>query len=186
MTETETEALELAPVAPGAQMPPATREEGNLLWGTCRLLAVQGNELVPRGFWGRPEAMMAAILLGRDLGIPDMIAMRRIYVVSGTPTLSADLVRALIRRAGHSLVYEKRDSEACVLSGTRRDGGDSLTVTWTLEDARTAGLTGPGWQKYPRAMLDARATTELGRALFSDCLGWAIYAPEDFDVHEEA
>ena len=210
-------------VVPAEAVPsPGTDAAYRTLSSLAHTLARAG-ELIPRALQDRPEAIMAAILMGRELGLGDMIALQRIHVIQGQVTLSADLVRALIRRGGHSLRYDVRDAETCTLTGTRADTGDTLTVTWTIHDARAAGLvewwerwsqdaTGrktkevwiPGaterpdwidnhgrhrvsdaWVKYPRAMLDARSTTEIGRALFSDCIGWAAYAPEDFDAHTD-
>ena len=81
----------------------------------------------------------------------------------------------------HVLHIFERTDERCTIHGTRADSGDELDVTWTLDDAIKAGVASKrNWQTYPRAMLDARATTEIARALFSDCIGWAVYAPEDF------
>lgn len=156
-----------------------------LLARTCRTLCVAGNELVPQAFWGRPEAAMTAVLMGRELGLGDMISLQRIHVIHGRPTLAAELIRGLIWRSGHRLVYLDRTAERCTIQGVRADTGSELTVTWTLDDAERAGLLkNATWRSYPRAMLDARATTELARSLFSDCVGWAVYAPEDFDRHD--
>ncbi len=157
----------------------------DLLWRTCQRVTRRGNELVPRQYWERPEAALTAILMGRELGLGDMTALQRIYVFDGKVVLAAELVRGLVRRAGHSLVYDERSTEVCTITGRRHDTGDTMTVTWSIDQATKAGLAGKGpWTKYPRAMLDARATTELARALFSDCIGWAAYAPSDFTEEE--
>jgi hypothetical protein len=158
----------------------------DLTWRTCQRITQPGNEMVPKQYWSRPEAALSAILMGRELGLGDMVALQRIFVVDGKVVLAAELIRGLIRRAGHSLVYDTRTTEECTITGTRHDNGDTLTVTWTLEQARSAKLaTKANWQTYPRAMLDARCTSEIARALFSDCVGWATHVPEDFTRRDD-
>jgi hypothetical protein len=167
------------------QLEPGNYTDMNLLWRTCQRITVSGNQFVPRALWDKPEAALAAILMGRELGLGDMVALQRIYLIEGKPTLAAELILGLVRRAGHSVTFETRTRERCVITGTRKDNGDTLTVEWTMDDATAAGLTKKdNWRNYPRAMLHARAVTELSRALFSDCVGWAVYTPEDFDVHD--
>jgi hypothetical protein len=70
--------------------------------------------------------------------------------------------------------------------GKRSDTGEELEVSWTMEDAARAKLGGKDvWKQYPRAMLLARATSELARALFADVLGGMRYTPEELgdDAH---
>ena len=152
----------------------------NVLWRKCQIITTVGNEIVPKHYWGRPEAALSAVLMGRELGLGDMLSLQRVYVVDGKVVLAAELIRGLIRKAGHSLTYTERTDARCTIHGTRADTGDVLDVTWTMEDAIRAGVAAKEhWVTHPRAMLDARATTEIARALFSDCVGWATLAPED-------
>ena len=168
-----------------AQLEPEGYGDMNLLWRTCQRITVTGNQFVPRALWGKPESALAAILMGRELGLGDMVALQRIYLIDGKPTLAAELILGLVRRAGHSVTFEERTRERCVIVGKRKDNGDELRVEWTRDDATVAGLAKKdNWRNYPRAMLHARAVTELARSLFSDCIGWAVYAPEDFDAHD--
>jgi len=58
-----------------------------------------------------PAAAVAIMLTGRELGIPPMQAFRSVYVVKGKPTLSAQLMGALILRAGHSYKIVESSNE---------------------------------------------------------------------------
>lgn len=138
-------------------------------------------EFVPRSLQGRPEAVMAAILTGAELGIGPMQSLRSIDVIQGKPTLNAELMRALVLRAGHRIDFIEHSEIRCTLTGVRGDSGDSATVEWSMDDATRAGLLkkGGGWLTYPRAMLVARATSELCRLLFPDVVLGAGYIAEE-------
>jgi hypothetical protein len=138
-------------------------------------------DFVPEAYRNRPEATLAAILYGRELGIGPMQALQQIHVIKGKPGASPELMRALIQRAGHSIVRNAATDTSVTLHGKRADTGDEETVTWTLDDAKRAGLTSGAWKAYPRAMLLARATSELARSLFADVISGISYTPEELE-----
>lgn len=139
-------------------------------------------EFVPKTLRNRPEAVMAAILAGRELAVGPMQALRSIYVVEGTPTLSAALIRALILRAGHELWTSETTVTRCVLNGIRRGEDRVRTATFTITDAERAKVAGKDvWRRYPRRMLLARATSELASDAFPD-VTLGLHVLEDFDV----
>lgn len=143
---------------------------------------ISGSSFVPPHYRGKLPEIMACIATGRELGLGDMEALRQIYVVDGKPTLSAELMVKLVRRAGHSITGQTAAEKATV-RGKRADTGDEITVTWTAEDAKRAGLDGKAnWKNYPRQMLWARAVSELCRMLFPDCLSGAAYTEEEIQA----
>ena len=134
---------------------------------------------VPRTLRGNPNEVLAAMLTGQELGLGPMQSLRMINVIEGRPSISAELMRALVNRAGHRLSVVEARQDKVTLFGQRRDTGSSATVTWTLKDAERARLTGnPAWAKYPRSMLLARATSELCRQIFADIVT-GLYTPEE-------
>ena len=44
---------------------------------------INGTDFVPKAFRGKPEAVMAALLTGRELGLGPMTALQRIHVIEG-------------------------------------------------------------------------------------------------------
>jgi hypothetical protein len=113
------------------------------------------------------------------LGIPDITALRSIHIIDGKATYSAELMVMLVRKQGHSITGEVGAGAATVV-GTRKDNGDTMTVTWTLEMAERAGLLSKSnWKKYPESMLWARAASQLCRMLFADCFAGGTYTPEE-------
>jgi hypothetical protein len=134
---------------------------------------------VPASLRGHPESVLACILTGDELGLGPMQSLRMVNVIEGRPAASAELMRALVNRAGHRIDVVESRQDRVTLAGRRRDTGAQAKVTWTIGDAQRAKLTGnPAWAKYPRSMLLARATSELCRALFADVIG-GLYTPEE-------
>lgn len=142
---------------------------------------IASTEFVPKAYRDQPAAVAAAILAGREMGIGPMTALQHLYVVEGRPAMSAQLMRALVMSAGHTLRVVESTSARCVVTGRRRgETADREPVVWSGEEVRRAGLANrPTWQRYPRQMLLARATAELCRVVFPDVLGGMSYAVEE-------
>lgn len=137
-------------------------------------------QFVPEGLRNNVPAICAAILTGRELEIGPMQALKQIAIIDGKASLSAELMVALIRRAGHSILEVERSAESCTVVGKRRDSGDEIEVTWTITQANNAGLLSKkNWQNYPEAMLWARAVSQLARMLFPDLIAGIGYTPDE-------
>ena len=137
---------------------------------------------VPDSFRGKAGETLAAILYGAELGIGPMTALQQIAVIKGRPSASPELMRALIRRAGHSIEVVEHTNESCTLRGTRGDDATTELSSFTMEDARRANLlNGGAWKTYPKAMLLARASSQLGRSLFADVISGISYTPEELN-----
>lgn len=94
------------------------------------------------------------------------------YYVQGKVEMSSNMMIQLVRQAGHSVTKDKRsDDTVCILHGKRRDNGDTWTESFSIEDAKRAGIYKNTWQKFPRNMLFARALSNLARQLFPDVIG---------------
>ena len=140
-------------------------------------------DFVPGAFRGKPEAVLACILAGRELGIGPMQALQSIHVIQGRPTMSADLMVGLVRRAGHRIRTTERTDTTATVEGVRVDDPEHTEqVTFTMDDANRAGLTGKdNWRQYPAAMLWARAVSALCRITFNDVLHGVAYTPEEIN-----
>lgn len=143
-------------------------------------------EFVKGALRGRPEAVLACILAGHEVGVGPLQALAKIDVIDGKPTMSSELMRGLVLRGGHDIWVEENTTTRVTVCG-RRVGREFVSkVTWTMDDAQRAGLKGKqNWQKYPRAMLLARATSELCRLMFADVLGGISYSVEELEDGDE-
>lgn len=145
------------------------------------------NQMVQMGSAGK---IMLMAETGDMLGIHPMAALVGVHIIEGKPSLSANLMNGLVRKAGHILrvrVTGSIEDETLQATATliRHDDPDfPFEVTWTLADAKRAGLW-PGkessnWRKYPRAMLKSRVISEIIREGAADVLmGGNVYTPEE-------
>lgn len=128
-------------------------------------------QFVPKAYRGNAPATAAAILAGRELGLPPMTALRHVQVVEGSPSLSAEYKRARVLAAGHELDIIELNTTRCKVQGRRRGSGKPpLEITFTIQDAKTAQIfkARGAWETRPRRMLFARAATEVCDFLFAD------------------
>ena len=108
------------------------------------------------GFKTQEQALVALFLAIAE-GIPFGRVIHEYHVINGRLTLRSECMLARFQRAGGSIEYVVHNDTEVSVNASHPKGG-SLTVTWTIERARKAGLTAnPTWQKHPAAMLNARA-----------------------------
>ncbi|MFI0897714.1 recombinase RecT [Streptomyces sp. NPDC020983] len=150
-------------------------------WRFCQSLAQSA--LLPREYRDNPGSVLWAMEYGRALGLDVVTTITTIHVINGKPSQSADLMLSRAREAGHRVRVQIGDGQ-CTVSIWRHDDAEfENRVTWTYADAERAKLL-PGkadsnWQKYPRAMLRARAVAECVRSACPEVLHGAIYTPEE-------
>jgi hypothetical protein len=132
-------------------------------------------DMVPKHFQGKPEATMAAIIRGMEIGLAPMQALSNIAVINGRASVWGDALPALMQRAGHSIDVEitgEGDTLAATATLTRGDTGKAVVRTFTAADAKKAGLWGKQgpWQQYPKRMVSMRARSLACRDGAADAL----------------
>lgn len=146
------------------------------------VLRQQAEILVKTGFLPAEiktaEQAIAICLKGAELGVPPMYALSNIHVIKGKPTCSAELMLALVKRDhGRDAVHvTETTAEQCTV--TYRDGSHRGSYTFTIQDAKRAGLSGGNWTGYPAAMLRARCISAVARMAFPDSIG-GMYTPDE-------
>lgn len=126
------------------------------------LLALS-KELVSTGFLPQhiktPGQAAAIILTGREMGMGPMRAIRSLQVVKGKVIESADSQLARFKADGGRAVFTSLTETTAVLV-LQHPNGDEHTETFTLADAKRAGLdSSDTYRKFPKAMLRSRAIT---------------------------
>lgn len=151
---------------------------------TWQAMRSQTEVLVQSGFLPKAvdtvEKALAIALKGRELGLPMMQSITSIHVIDGKPSISAELMAALVfqRLPGAVLqCVETSNLKATYEAG--RPGQKLLRMSFTMDDAKSAGVTGKdNWRKYPAAMLRARCCSAICRVVFPDAI-MGVYTPDE-------
>lgn len=147
------------------------------------LMMDMAKSLVPTGFLPetikKPEQAVAIMLKGRELGVPPMYALSNIVIVKGKPTVSAEMMLALIYRdhGKRAIRVSESTNDHCTIE-YRLDGWSDVTsYTFSIDDAQKAGLAGSNtWRQYPAAMLRARCISAVARMAFPESIA-GMYVP---------
>ena len=118
------------------------------------------------------EGIFAIVEKAKSIGISPLSALNgSLYYVQGKVEMTASMMNQLIRMHRHSITKDKRsDDTICILHGKRADNGDTWVESFSIEDAKRAGIYRNQWLKYPKDMLFARALSRLARQLFPDLI----------------
>lgn len=118
------------------------------------------------------DGIYAVVAKAKSLGIDPIDALNgSLYYVNGRVGMSTESMAARMRSAGHSIKMDERSTPTnCILQGKRADNGDTWTTSFSVEDAKRAGIyneRGP-WGKYPSVMCYNRAMSMMFRQLTPD------------------
>ena len=153
----------------------------------------QAHALIPYQMRGNAGDMYLLMQIAKHLNIPFVTALRGLSFIGDKdvkPAMTAQLMSALVRNAGHTL-REQWDAETNTATATlirKDDPSFEHVAVWDEEKARVAGLweSTPTWVQYPKAMLTARAMSEVCRHAASEVLLGFSYVPEEFQTAESA
>lgn len=165
MPETSTEVATTSPQPMQARRPVTLAGPQTDLDTAYRLAKnLAASNLIPQDLKGKPSDVLVILLYGQELGLAPMQALQVIDVMKGRPTLRANLWVALTRKAGHKARVVEETETSCTFRIVRSDDPEPHIVTYTLDDAKKAGLLGnSNYTKNPKAMLYARAASTCCR-----------------------
>jgi hypothetical protein len=145
----------------------------------------------------------AKILVGRDLGISATQALMSIQFIKGRPSIAANLLATFVKRTpGYDFKVTSHDEEQCTIV-FKVDGRREGLSIFTMADAVKAELVtevpgdpvtfkrrppaSEGWEKYPKAMLFARALSQGVKWYMPDATGGiAIYSGDELEAATDA
>ena len=153
----------------------------------------QAHALIPYQMRGNAGDMYLLMQIAKHLNVPFITALRGLSFIGDKdvkPAMSAQLMSALVRNAGHTLreQWDPKTNTATAVLIRKDDPSFEHVAVWDEEKARVAGLweSTPTWMQYPKAMLTARAMSEVCRHAASEVLLGFSYVPEEFQSAESA
>lgn len=131
-----------------------------------------------------PDQALSLMLLSQAQGIHPAQAAVDYHIIQGRPSLTTNAILSRFQQSGGKVEYHIYTDQECKATFSHPNGG-SLTLNWTFDQAKRAGLTGKdNWKMYARAMLRSRVIAEGVRAVYPAVLG-GMYSQEevsDFDA----
>jgi hypothetical protein len=111
----------------------------------------------------------AIVEYGHELGIPPMMSLKNINIISGQLACNAQLMLSMAMSRGVTYkVVKETDKGAEILF---KRGDSEYNSTFTEEDAKNAGLTGKdNWKKYGRDMYFWRCVAKGIRRIAPDAV----------------
>ncbi|WP_151721026.1 recombinase RecT [Acinetobacter ursingii] len=144
-----------------------------------------GSDIVPKDYQRKPGNILVAMQWGAEIGLQPLQAMQNIAVINGRPSIWGDAMLALVRSSGLlEFIREEISEDGQKATVTvKRKGEEEFTSTFTMEDAKKAGLSGKQgpWSQYPKRMLKLRARSYALRDVFPDVLKGMAIAEEERD-----
>lgn len=150
---------------------------------------IAATEFVPQALRGSVPKVVAAIMHGRELGLPPMTALAQTFVINGKPGNYAEMQRALILAAGHQFRIVESTVSRCVMKCRRADwpADEWATFSFTMQEAATAGYArnNQNYTKAPAEMLLARCTGRMAKGTFPDVIHGLATVEELSDLGPE-
>lgn len=145
--------------------------------------------IIPQAYRNRPADIIVAMGFGQSMGLSPAESLYRINVIQGKPTMSAELIAAQVRKAGHKLRIAKDEAALSVTATIVRADDPDYPISVTRDKAWAAqmGLTGKdNYKKQPLTMLTWRAVTACAREACPEALFGVAYTPDEMHDMDDA
>lgn len=153
--------------------------------------ALSRSTIIPNDYQKNPGNILVAMLQGMELGLGPLQALQGIAVINGRPALWGDALLAVVQGSGLLEKFIETQTDVSATCTVKRRGmPEEVTVTFTKEDAITAGLWNKKgyngkptpWVNYPKRMMQMRARSWALRDTFADVLRGIRTAEEERDI----
>jgi len=151
------------------------------------------SNMVPKQYQGKPQDILVCVQWGYEMGLAPMQALQNIAVINGKPSVYGDAAMALVQASPvcedvEEFFENEGTPNPIAVCIAKRKGRKPVTVKFSVEDAKRAGLWGKQgpWSAYPKRMMQMRARGFALRDAFPDVLKGMITAEEAQDYPDEA
>lgn len=123
------------------------------------------------------QRIIVALQAGKEAGMQPLESINSFYFVNGKISLYGEMAISQVIRCGHKVEWGKCDEKSATVTITRGDNKASSSVTFTMEQAISKGLTKDNkgvaktpWVKFPENMLRFKAFHSCSRFIVPDAL----------------
>ena len=130
------------------------------------------------------EQAIALMLIAQAEGKHPASVAAEYDIIQNRPALKSHAALARFQQAGGKIQWTSRTDDKASAKFSHPAGGE-VEITWTMDRAKAAGLTGKqNWKTYPAQMLSCRVVAEGVRAVFPACLNgtYLVEEVQDFDT----
>lgn len=140
------------------------------------------SDFVPKDFQNKSGNILVALQWGAEIGLQPLQALQNIAIINGRPAIWGDAMLALVRQSGLLVAIKEEQTDKMATCTVQRKGEEPYTTTFTMEDAKRAGLANRNtWSAYPKRMMQMRARAYALRDVFPDVLKGMAIAEEEKD-----
>jgi len=130
------------------------------------------------------EQAVALMLIAQAEGKHPASVAAEYDIIQNRPALKSHAALARFQSAGGKIQWTSRTDDKASAKFLHPAGGE-VEITWTMDRAKAAGLTGKqNWKTYPAQMLSCRVVAEGVRAVYPACLNgtYLVEEVQDFDT----
>jgi len=146
----------------------------------CELLIASG--LLPPHLKTKAAVYMI-VLTGQEYGFTPLRSINLFDMIKGRVAPRAAALQAIAQANGGKFKTIASSNESVTVQASRGDWSENYT--FSMSDAKQAGLNGDNWQKYPKDMMYARCTARLCRHGWADIIG-GLHAAEELEDAEQS
>ena len=147
-------------------------------------MQVMADAVAKSGLFGMKshDQALALMLVAQAEGQHPATITQDYDIIQGKACRKTHSVLARFQQMGGKVEWHQLTESVADATFSHPSGG-ALRMTWTIEQAKKAKLTGKdNWQNYPRSMLRARCIAEGIRAVYPSAIGGMMIAEEAQDA----
>lgn len=129
-----------------------------------------------------PSQALMLMMAGKDIGFSYTQSLRAFHVIKGKPSLSADAMVAVCLSRKDLCEFFRciEETKTSVTWETKRVGNPVRVGTFTMDEAKDAGIVTDMYRKFPKRMLGARCKAYLAREVYPELL-MGLYDPDEIE-----
>lgn len=146
------------------------------------------SEMIPQNYRNKPESVLVAIDVARQVQMSPLMVMQNLYVIQGKPSWSSNYCASVIKTNFLNVKVElsgEGDERGCRITATDKNNNFCEGTRVTINMAKQEGWynkAGSKWKTMPDQMLIYRSYSFFARAYCPDKLLGIHDEFENFDI----